>query len=158
MIKLYAAPAQYRFALAFIGEDNPHSADPRYALYHEPQNCAGDRLRRLICRVRVTTYHRIGRSNLCAGRWSAAEAAQNAATLRDAAPDLRLVLFGAKVAGAFSLPTDPFCAHGRFLVLPHPSGRNRVWNTAGAFDRAHQALRDFAPEIPWGDDAPQHKE
>lgn len=154
MIKLYAAaPPQYRFNLAFVGEDNPHSADPRYALYHEPQNCAGDRLRRLICRVRVTTYHRIGRANLCSGRWANVEAAQNAA-----APDLRLVLFGAKVAGAFALPVAPFHAHGRFLVLPHPSGRNRVWNTEGAFDRAHQALRDFAPNIPWGDDAPQQKE
>jgi hypothetical protein len=73
-----AAPERYRFDLAFIGEDNPHSTDPRYALYHEPSGCAGDRLRRLICQMRVTTYHRIGRANLCAGRWGYDEAAANA--------------------------------------------------------------------------------
>ena len=152
-----------------IGEDNPHSNDPRYALYDKPDGCAGDRLRRLVLGVTRGVYlRRMRRLNLCEGRWSAVGARSHAAEIlagcRTSGEDVALVLLGRKVAGAFGLAEVPAFSSVmldamplvgpdvdcRAVLLPHPSGRCREWNAPDAFERAQQVLREAAPEWPWG--------
>lgn len=136
-----------------IGEDNPHSADPRHALFPYPANCAGERLQNLVMGVGVADYLRdYERVNLCAGRWSAPEARDRAEELLDSERSV-LVLLGAKVARAFGWPHEPFATYWvsrdhldrpacRVVLLPHPSGRCRIWNSPDAFARAQSILRD----------------
>lgn len=152
-----------------IGESNPHGVDPRYALYHEPENSAGGRLCRLIFGLRTVSYHRYTtRYNLCTGAWSALPALDRARAILRAHPTGLLILLGRKVATAFGWEkAPPFCLidrgglvwsptreaapDGRWLILPHPSGRNRSWNAVGAVDRARTLLRAARPDIPWGE-------
>lgn len=149
-----------------VGEDNPYSRDPRYALYPEPEHSAGGRLCRLVMGLSVKNYIRgFDRVNLCAGDWSMREAKEavrllksrrwtpsvpefNAALRPDyAAPpplDDKIVLLGAKVCEAFGGKYRPFevarVSGCTFAILPHPSGRNRAWNEPGAFTRARETL------------------
>lgn len=132
-----------------VGEANPYGSDPRYALYPEPERSAGGRLCRLIMRLTVKQY--IGsfdRANLCAQKWSIREARLTAhRLLGDPAPRAAIVLFGAKVCSAFGVKFDPFSVGASgvgcpLVILPHPSGRNLIWNDLGSFDRARAALRE----------------
>lgn len=124
-----------------IGESNPFG-DPEMALWYEPVGCSGDRLRVILGHSPdeyVRLYRRRNLLQLRPGEsWSAPRA-------RDAAEELRreteaedaLVLCGAKVASAFrvdyialyrlNLPRAD-AGHLRVLVIPHPSGLNRMWN------------------------------
>lgn len=58
----------------------------------------------------------------------------------------RVVLFGAKVAEAFALSSQPhyewmeFQGNAAVALVPHPSGRNRAWNDAEERARAHDFL------------------
>lgn len=145
-----AAP---RPPVVVVGEDNPFGKDPRYALYHEPENSAGGRLRRLVMGLRVVSYHRYTvRYNLCAGKWSSKEAFSSASRLLEThpAPPNTLVLLGAKVCRAFCVDYAPFTLHDYGVILPHPSGRCRAWNNLGAFHVARRLLREARPDVPWG--------
>lgn len=149
-----------------IGEDNPRHSDPRFALYPYPEGCSGDRLCRLIMGLAAADYlRRFERFNLCAGKWSAPEARRRAAEIQ-ASQSLGgvVVLLGSKVAGAFGLRFTPFETYSfnaperdlsklvaaieagtgsprlTYVVLPHPSGRNLLWNAPGAFERARALL------------------
>jgi len=134
-----------------VGEDNPHSVDPRYALYPYPPNCAGHRLQDKVLGVGLSEY--LGayrRVNLCEGRWRAAAAREKAGEILRDCRELPLVLLGAKVAAAFGQDFRPFTVRwlevgGRFVtvavLLPHPSGRCRVWNDPGSYERARGAMR-----------------
>lgn len=145
--------------IVLVGEDNPHGSDPRYALYHEPRNCAGDRLRRLIFGIRVNTYFRrdlFERGNLCARKWNMAEARERAARVHAERPDATIAMFGRKVAAAFAFATSgvaltAFGQQNRMVSLPHPSGRNQAWNDTDAIPRARAILRQLHPEVPWGE-------
>lgn len=139
--------------IVLIGEHNPHSANPRHALYDLPVHAAGHRLRTLVFGVERTTYSRFHRANLLG---------VEAATPREAqalvawVPTGHFVLLGRTAHEAFGLGGgDPFRlaeAYGRpALLLPHPSGRNRLWAEKGAFTRAAELLRAFRPDVPWGE-------
>lgn len=130
-----------------VGESNPYNPDPEYALYPFPRRSAGGRLCRNILKVLPFQFIRFKRANLLEGtKWSAPKARVSAQRLlavvgaRD-----RLVLLGARVTRAFGLPFRPFTLvwHlGRlWLVLPHPSGRSRVWNGPKAAARARGLVR-----------------
>lgn len=88
------------------------------------------------------------RVNLCGDAWSASEARRRAHEVGLAATG-PLVLLGSKVARSFGLKFRPFCraslaVEGRALrvvMLPHPSGRCRLWNERGARARARRAVR-----------------
>jgi hypothetical protein len=132
-----------------VGEDNPYSRDPRYALYPEPEHSAGGRLCRLVMGLSVKDYIRgFERVNLCAGEWSAAEASVHADAIMSRVTNTanaRVVLLGSKVATAFRFDYAPFTSlhyldRVRVVFLPHPSGRCHYWNEPGAFDRARDAL------------------
>lgn len=141
-----------------VGECNPYSADPRYALYHEPPNSGGGRLCRLILGVAPKDYVRcFDRANLCGQRWSMREARTRAEQLllTRAGP---IILCGSKVSAAFGMKYEPFTIEHRpddcatpIVILPHPSGLNRAWNNPAAFDTARGILRvaGVLPLPPW---------
>lgn len=153
--------------LVIVGESNPYGADPCFALYHLPRRASGDRLREHLG-LTDETYEAIDKVNLCAGRWNMAEARERGWGL--ASRYDVLVLLGVKVAVALDMPGATFTArvrNGKFedgtprtwtlVSIPHPSGRNRtwdsdrVWRDLGARDIARALLREHAPWVPWGE-------
>lgn len=165
--------------IVVVGELNPYGVDPRYALYDEPKQASGYRLRTLVMGLRRTTYFRLKKVNLCTGIWSAKAAREAAhALLVEHAnqTDDTLILLGRKVVGAFFCGPDgldprdtpqpftrSFCRYSvvggstterereNLVILPHPSGLNRSWGEPGAFERARALLREACPGVPWGE-------
>jgi hypothetical protein len=139
-----------------VGEDNPHSRDPRYALFDKPENAAGANLRRILGLHRTGYLFALARRNLCAASWNDLEAKATADLIRAESGELVVVMLGRKVATAFGLARlKPWTREGRFVAIPHPSGRNPAWNDPGAVDRTRALLREVAPQVPWGiSDAP----
>lgn len=145
-----------------VGEDNPLSRDPKYALFCAPRNSAGWRLCHLVMGLHRWRYLKLPRVDLCKGKWSMPEARDHAAYLLsgsgcgdDAAPSV-FVLLGRKVTTAFEQPLGPFETRRfpngfTYIALPHPSGRCRVWQEPGAFERTRALLRKVCPEVPWGE-------
>lgn len=136
-----------------VGELNPYGGTDDYALYPAPEGCSGHRLCCLIFGMSRKDYlEAFGRVNLCEGKWSSPKAKSAALALVDAQMDGgRLVLLGSKVCDAFAVKFEPFEVfdlHGiDMLVLPHPSGRCRLWNQHDAFEMARQAVVAFAQEL-----------
>lgn len=123
----------------FVGECNPYGEDPRYALYDEPTNASGARLRRILGLER-RNYFACGRVNLCTGAWSLKDARARAVELLAAFPGCRFVLLGRKVAAGFRQKGDAFTTSERFVLLPHPSGLCRVWDEPGTVELAREML------------------
>lgn len=159
--------------VTIVGELNPYGADPRYALFDLPEGASGHRLRTLVMGVRRTTYHRFRKVNLCTGIWNSKNAEETASNIPlDWHPDTDapIVLLGQKVASVFGFsdrkkavaPATQFTVQSwpvtsggiQFLLLPHPSGLNRVWCDSSAFDRAKVALYKAIPSVCWGEEAP----
>lgn len=122
-----------------VGEANPYSLDPHDALLPEPRGAAGDRLRRLLEMTDEEYLATFARINLCRRTWDRARAREKAARILAEWPD-PVVLLGRKVAAAFELAFEPFSRHGRLLVLPHPSGLNRMWDAPGVRARGRDAV------------------
>ena len=149
-------------ALAWlIGENNPYSDDPYFALYPRPTTASGYRLCAKIMGLREATYLDVfeRRNLLSQPRWSVRLARRSAGRILLDAGEAPLILCGAKVAAAFSLPTKPFevhelvdggCFHGnprKVVVIPHPSGLSRTWNESGAIARARAAIGAAVPAL-----------
>lgn len=143
------APQSGVAGVLFVGEMNPYGASPELALYPEPANCSGDRLRKILGLTPESYLARYDRVNLCAGRWRLTDARDAAVTLR-LRRDLRdhdFVLLGEKVRQAFKLKAEFFEVEAllegrRVLCLPHPSGLNRLWDLDETWKpRARRALR-----------------
>lgn len=145
-----------------IGEDNPYGADPHYALYPAPTGCAGHRLCATILGMNRRDYmQQFRRMNLCGDRWSMKTAKARAQEIVDDARRREwAVLCGSKVARAFHLEPataeSPIETHylcdelgGGWAVIPHPSGRCRIWN-AGVIDVVRQKLRLLMPDVAIG--------
>jgi hypothetical protein len=133
-----------------VGETNPLSDLPEHALYPYPKGCSGERMQRLVTGLTVQGYLRtFDRVDLCVGRWSIVAARRRSQELLET-PRPCVVLLGAKVCHAFGVEFEPFTrpelrAGSRTqaaVVLPHPSGLNRLWQEAGAYDRAQRLLAD----------------
>lgn len=135
-----------------IGEANPYGADPSFALYPRPERASGHRLCTLVMGLRETEYLRnFDRVNLCPEKWSAPTSRFSAQRIM-AGDHQKIVLLGAKVTGAFGFKFEPFTMiephapetvpNGKtYVILPHPSGLNRMWGKPGAYDQARQILR-----------------
>jgi hypothetical protein len=144
-----------------VGEDNPYGSDPEFALYCYPPGCAGYRLRRILG-LPQHQYLALHRTNLCDEAWSKSRARQRALELlTPTAPWQVMVLLGRKVTETFekvalagaplvAFSTRDCCPGMRLVSLPHPSGRNLVWNQPWARIRAREILRELVPEMPWG--------
>lgn len=132
-----------------IGELNPYGADPEYALYPLPEYASGGRLARILRMSRGQYLRAFERRNLCTGKWSAPDARKTATAVLTCAQGAPLVLLGAKVSKAFGfdefLPwmwhaPSPCDGVGPVVVLPHPSGLNRLWNQPDAEQRARSLV------------------
>lgn len=149
-----------------IGEDNPYGSDPQFALYCEPPHSAGGRLCRYVLGLRRSTYlDAFERANLCSTTWRAKEARDRAFEIMNQhEPGRWYILCGAKVARAFDLrPATaeepiiiatryPEPALGGYAVIPHPSGRCRLWNDLTAA-QVRRSLAEILPDIPFGERA-----
>lgn len=155
-----------------VGEDNPQSSRPEHALFPYPQGCAGNRLQDQILQLPRAQYLALWRTNLCNPTWSrrAAEGRSIHLLAHDVPWDV-VVLLGRKVADVFAYMRDDgisfFDSFGhevrymsgpaigtsrtfRIISLPHPSGRNLIWNQPGPAATARARLADVAPTLGWG--------
>lgn len=122
-----------------VGEANPYGGDPYYALYPLPENASGGRLARILGLSDQRYLDAFDRRNLCPMEWNMKDARANAAAIL-ASERTAVILLGAKVAKAFGLDYAPFTRHQRLLILPHPSGLNRIWNMRGSVARARELV------------------
>jgi hypothetical protein len=121
-----------------VGELNPYGKDPALALYPLPRAASGARLCRLLGISGANYLRNFDRANLCVGKWRKVDAVEEAGRLLDT-PRPFYVLLGRKVSDVFLRMgnKESFCvrrvtirlAHHTFLLLPHPSGRCREWNS-----------------------------
>jgi hypothetical protein len=100
--------------------------------------------------------------NLCVGAFDRDEAKRRANELLGDAPWLTIVMLGKQVQRAFGVAsTDGFGSSqyplgmvsvSRVLIrIPHPSGRNTLWNDAANITAARDLMRSAAPGVPWGE-------
>ena len=159
----------YRYAhcrrVLLVGEMNPYGTAPTFALWDEPADASGARLRQILG-LRSDTYRALHRANLCAGRWELPVARGRASRLVACDPSRPwevVVMLGRKVAsafryrGAFFSAQYPSAAPGlqgrpepTLVSLPHPSGLCRLWNEPSAAQAARSLLRKVAPDVHWG--------
>lgn len=144
--------------ILLVGELNPYGADPAYALYPLPARASGEHLR-IILGLTLRQYLKDhDRANLCTGEFRPDAAAAEAERLF-ALPYIGYVLCGRKVCDAFGHMFEPFSvytAHQKVVaILPHPSGRNRMWNDPSNEAKAREAyqmlvrrVEGWAAEVP----------
>lgn len=146
-------------SIVLVGEMNPYGADPRFALYDEPPNSAGGRLRRKILDMSRRDYLALPRYNLCVDKWSLKNARARAAEIRSVNSDRVIVMLGRKVAtafgyeemGAFGVATvRRVFDSNRFVALPRPSGRCLAWNDPDSIRRARALLLSLDPSLRVG--------
>ncbi len=140
--------------ILLLGESNPYSRDPDDALLPWPENAAGDRLRRILNMKSDEYLATFTRANLCGARWSMPAAVAEARVLLDVHTPQLVIALGIKVCGAVCRATNHALigAFGcekvgveglaRVLALPHPSGRNRIWQIPGTMQRARDAFAE----------------
>jgi hypothetical protein len=145
--------------ILLLGEDNPLSSQPEFALYCYPIGCSGYRLRRILG-LPQHQYLALPRANLCdSGSWSMKEARRRArGFLAPPAGWDAIVMLGRKVADACDY-NQPFFTHvsvprtggqTHLVSLPHPSGRNASAWSGNAAVRARAILRELIPGVSWG--------
>lgn len=126
-----------------VGESNPHSDRESNALYVLPPNAAGARLVKILGLTKERYLEVFDRTNLCARGWDLDEARDRACTLLQL--DKPLILLGSKVCSAFRVEFAPFTFSSRthMAILPHPSGRSRIWNDPRSYQHARDTLRKW---------------
>jgi len=143
--------------MLLIGLDNPQSRDPRYALFSRPAGCSGHKLLLMMQKVDPTfteaDYTRIPKTNLFqVGPASSKASVMSAAgalvveQLRDS--NVYVVACGKQTWDAMVLEVagdTPMCEFVRVLGaqyawIPHPSGRNRKYNSAAVRRRVGEFL------------------
>jgi len=131
-----------------VGEHNPHSRDDRHALHPHPKGAAGSRLCKILGMAPCEYLETFDRANLLkTARWSTKRARAAAGGLSHK----KRILLGARVAAAHGVKFYPFHRYYLtvfhdgvdILVLPHPSGRCRIWNDRAAIVAARDAVKRF---------------
>lgn len=134
---------------AIIGEAPGPNTSPKLPVFPLPRSSAGGRL---LSYSRMAAGRYLGvfwRRNVYTHLqpWSVPEARERASFIVD---DLnkngirRVVLLGGKVGAAFGLPeiwSHGFASQLELAVIPHPSGRCRIYNDDSAQRRAGAILR-----------------
>jgi hypothetical protein len=78
------------------------------------------------------------------GKWDAREARRVAEVLMPEVLEYDVViLFGVKVCVAFQVKFEPCVTQGKFLPLPHPSGRCRLWNNEETHHRIRKVMKEL---------------
>lgn len=133
-----------------VGESNPYGGDAEFALWPAPEGCAGWRLCRKILGLDSEAYlDAFDRVNLCDGPWSMKEARVRARQISTERDGGAVILLGGKVTEAFGFTFEPFKRWGRgpdgfgpgvITILPHPSGRCRLWWAPDAIPSARRLV------------------
>lgn len=145
-----------------VGESNPLSSDPDYALYPYPPNSAGGRLARMLGmspKEFLATFYRANLFDVEPVRWSKERAH---ARLVEVVHEYHaipycvdtVILLGTRVSAAVGerflmwKPTAVIVNFDRaglgvveFISVPHPSGRCRLWNDPANVRRLRRAIR-----------------
>ena len=133
-----------------LGMADPHSDDPRHALYPDPPGCAGHRLYAMTgmtIREYLTSFKR---ANLCGRDWDAVVAQERAGKLLSERIATPVVVLGCAVWNALGLGPRPGngesvrVSRRHFYYLPHPSGQNLAYNDPATRAIARQLLRRLA--------------
>jgi hypothetical protein len=134
-----------------VGEDNPYGGDPRMALFHLPRYASGNRLREHLG-LTDAQYVRLQKMNLCPEKWSMKIAREVANAIRRRTDLDLVIMLGSKVKRAFDMQDMNFFVWGYYeqpgpalLSLPHPSGRNLLWNAPNARQKAQEVIRKAWP-------------
>ena len=136
--------------LVLVGVLNPYGANPRHALFCFPRGSSGERMQRLVLGMRRHEYIALERHNLCVGKWSAPAARTRAAAIPRGEGRV-LCLLGAQVAKAFGCTFEAYTQPADdIIILPHPSGLNRMWSEAGAYQRARDLVASVCPDLELG--------
>jgi len=130
-----------------VGESNPLGSNARYALYPLPPNATGGRLCKILglsAREYLGTFDRVNLVRYGVGSsWPRIAARVSVGLLTHR----RRILLGARVCSAHRVRFEPFRTFEigtvQVLVLPHPSGRNLMWNDPYNAVRARQAVARF---------------
>ena len=128
-----------------VGELNTKTKAPYMALWPPTTGTA-----RRFCEILGITAEEyelmFDRINLCRGEWNWQTARLVAEILLRMSSYTQIVLFGRKVARAFGLQNfEAFSmiqeGETRMFLLPHPSGRCRVWNDGENIKRARKLMK-----------------
>ncbi len=143
----------YKYLTVVVGEDNPWGNDPRMALFHLPRHASGNRLREHMG-LTDAQYVALAKINLCPEKWAMKVARAVAGEIKVRSDIRCVIMLGAKVKRAFDMQDVNFfsAGHGHkagplLISLPHPSGRNLLWNHPTARERAQLLLRRSCPDI-----------
>lgn len=126
-----------------VGLDNPHSSDPRAALFIRPRGSAGARLHELSGMGEMEylrSFDRVNARDLPTGNrehWLSGRT---------------VLVLGREAWRVLGLP--PGCrffdrvlswdGEGKFVLVPHPSGRNHFYNSSANRRRVTRLLRRTA--------------
>lgn len=140
-----------------VGEAPGPNTDARFPLFPEPNNSAGGRLLKYAGIAPADWLGKLVRMNLCDGAWSARRAVAGRARALaflfdeknnyDGEP-LRVLLLGTRVArawscyGAFGTHEEAYYRGPTIRVawIPHPSGKNLLYNSRRNQLRARRAV------------------
>lgn len=138
-----------------VGELNPWGTDPDMAMYPLPTYTAGGRMQRIVLGIHRWRYVDLDRYNLCVGNWSMPKGRAEAKRLIEQHPERVFALLGRKVAVAFGMAEPAFRVlqhrQSTFVLLPHPSGRNRMWGKPGTLSACRKVLGEVLPDFPIGE-------
>lgn len=128
-----------------VGETNPYNPEARFALYPLPAGASGGRLAKILGMTARDYLRTFDRMNLVSGAWSL-QTARDTARSRTTAP--YRILLGRRVCAAHGVEFRPFTTVSSrtqrwvsCVILPHPSGRSRLWNAPTAASRARRLVR-----------------
>jgi hypothetical protein len=117
-----------------LGAHNPHSADPRWALFWAPEGCSGHRLWKMSGLPKLVWKHAFDRMNvLDATEWGTGPDERRVVEVRAAMLGRETLVLGHQARAALGLPTRPWLLPqeedwGVWRLLPHPSGRCQLYN------------------------------
>lgn len=135
---------------AIVGEAPGPNTSPKLPLFPVPTTSAGGRLLQYSRLSPAQYLGRFVRFNVFSRLqpWSVPAARERAAEIIDrihASRIRKVVLLGGKVAAAFGVPTDAyavtFTVGAALIVVPHPSGLNRMYNDDRYQRRTGAAMR-----------------
>lgn len=121
-----------------IGMNNPHTTDPRVALFPAPAGCTGHRLWVMLNgrtgALRVEYLRVFDRRNLLSQReWCPLSAAAESVDLWDSLEGRTVLVLGQAARRVLRLPAEPELLWGthrgvRWCSVPYPSGLNHWYN------------------------------
>jgi hypothetical protein len=136
-----------------VGEINGRTDNSALDLYPLPPTAAGGRLCKLLGITSRQYLHTFDRVNLCHNHWNMTDAKILAKLVDLNRP--AVILLGRKVAAAFGMAgpaqfTKTAVAVGKrgtvIYTIPHPSGRNRVWDDPANVTRLRRLLSPLLRE------------